>query len=221
VTNCRLCVDLNHKLFDDSWNTCRLLEKPLTVSSNFPLRAGGDVWKEGGEDAERGKKGADVVHEVDAGVVGKLAQQCGADTAQAEGQSEEESGDCADFSGDEILSVDEDSGKGGSKDDADDDAENAGPKKAGIGQKHGERKHAENGPPNDEFAAEAVADWPADDGACGNSTEKNKKVELGALHGDMETVHEIEGVIRGQTGEIKELREHQDDENTHGERNFA
>jgi hypothetical protein len=64
-------------------NTCRLLEKPLTVSSNFPFRAwnSGDLWKEGGEDAERGKKRADVVHEVDAGVVGKLAQQCGADTA--------------------------------------------------------------------------------------------------------------------------------------------
>lgn len=46
-------------------------------------------------------------------------------------------------------------------------------------------------------------------------------MDLGALHGDMETVHEIEGVIRGQTGEIKELREHQDDEHTHGERNFA
>jgi hypothetical protein len=77
----RPCVDLNHKLFDDSWNTCGLLEKPLTVSSNFPLRAGGDIWKESGEDAERGKKRADVVDEVDAGVVGKLAQQCGADTA--------------------------------------------------------------------------------------------------------------------------------------------
>ena len=69
------------KLFDDRWNTCRLVEKPLTVRSNFTLRAGGDVWKEGGENAERGKKRADVVDEVDAGVVGKLAQQCGADTA--------------------------------------------------------------------------------------------------------------------------------------------
>src|SRR6202030_515158 len=169
----------------------------LTVRSNFRLRGGGEVWKEGGEDAEHGKKRADVVHEVDAGVVGQLAEQCGADTAQAEGQSEEETGNGADFSGDEILSVDEDSGKGGSKDDADDDAQNAGPKKAGIGQKHGERKHAENGPPNDEFAAEAVANWHTDDGACGDSTEENEKVDLGALHGDMETVHEIEGVIRG------------------------
>ena len=197
------------------------MAKPLMVGFNFPWRAGGDVWKEGGEDAERGEERADVVDEVDAGVVGKLAQKCGADTAQAEGQAEEESGDGADFSGDEILSVDEDSGKGGSKDNADDDAENAGPKKAGIGQKHGERKHAENGPPNDEFAAEAIADWPADDGACGDSAKENEKVDLGALHGEMETVHEIEGVIRGQTGEVKEFREHQDDENTHGERNFA
>jgi hypothetical protein len=79
--NSGLCVDLNHKLFDDRWNTYRLLVKPLTISSNFPLRAGGDVWKEGGEDAERRKKRADVVHEVDAGVVGKLAEKCGADTA--------------------------------------------------------------------------------------------------------------------------------------------
>jgi hypothetical protein len=90
-----------------------------------------------------------------------------------------------------MLSVDEDCRKGRSKDDADDDPENTGPEKAGIRQKQGERKHPENGPPDDEFAAEAVADWPADDGACGDSAKENEKVDLGTLHRDMETVHEI------------------------------
>src|SRR6266481_2618638 len=42
---------------------------------------GGEVGKKGGEDAECGKKRADVVHEADARVVGKLAQERGADTA--------------------------------------------------------------------------------------------------------------------------------------------
>ena len=186
----------------------------------LPAAPGSEVGKVGGEDAERGKERADVVHEVDAGVVGKLAEKRGADAAQTEGQSEEQSGNGTDFGGDEILSVDEDSGKGGGKDDADDDTKNAGPEKARIGQKQGERKYAENGPPDDEFAAEAVADWSADDSTCGDSGEENEKVDLGALHRDMETAHEIKGVIRGQTGEIKELREHEGDENAHGERNF-
>ena len=42
---------------------------------------GSEVGKKSGEDAECGKKRADVIHEADARVVGKLAQQCGADTA--------------------------------------------------------------------------------------------------------------------------------------------
>ena len=62
-------------------NTCSFVER-LQESNLIHLCAlGGEVGKKGGEDAECGKKRADVVHEGDARVVGKLAQQCGADTA--------------------------------------------------------------------------------------------------------------------------------------------
>ena len=40
-----------------------------------------EIGKEGSEDAERGKQRADVVHEVNTGVIGKLAEECGADAA--------------------------------------------------------------------------------------------------------------------------------------------
>ena len=50
-----------------------------TQSLILPCAPSRNVGKEGGEDAERGKERADVVHKVDAGVVGKLAEKCGAD----------------------------------------------------------------------------------------------------------------------------------------------
>ena len=60
-------------------DTSHLFDSRQGSILSFPRAPGREVGKEGGEDAERGKERADVVHEVDARVVGKLAEKCGAD----------------------------------------------------------------------------------------------------------------------------------------------
>jgi hypothetical protein len=47
----------------------------------FAFLTGAEIGKEGSEDAECGKQRADVVHEVNTGVIGKLAEKRGADAA--------------------------------------------------------------------------------------------------------------------------------------------
>ena len=94
---------------------------------------GFEVGEEGGEEAEGGKPGADVVDGDDGGHVGEFAEDGCADAAHAEGEAEEEAGDHADASGDEFLGVDEDGGEGGGDDDSDENAEDAGPEEVGPG----------------------------------------------------------------------------------------
>src|SRR5216683_8265700 len=111
------------------------------------------IGEEGGEDADGGEERAKVVDKIETGEVDEFAEERRADAAHAKGEAEEQAGDGADSSGQEFLSVDEDGGKGGGQDQADDDAENAGPEKIGVGQQQSERQNAENGNPDDVFAA--------------------------------------------------------------------
>ena len=69
---------------------------------------GAEVREEGGQDADGGKIGADVVDEIDAGAVGEFAERGRADTSQAEGQAEKQAGDHANSSGHELLPINED-----------------------------------------------------------------------------------------------------------------
>ena len=64
------------RLMGDTWQLFDSRQSSILI---LPWAPGREVGKEGGEDAERGKERADVVHEVDARVGGKLAEKCGAD----------------------------------------------------------------------------------------------------------------------------------------------
>src|SRR6266851_1224199 len=136
--------------------------------------SGFEVGEEGSEDADGGEERAKVVDKIEAGEIDEFAEERRADAAHAKGEAEEQAGDGANSSGQEFLGVDEDGGKGGGQDQADDDAENAGPEKIGVGQQQSERQNAENGNPDDVFAADLVAHGAADDGAGGDGAEKNE-----------------------------------------------
>ena len=75
----RKTTSTDRAFFRPMGDTWHLFDGPPRSILILPWAPGREVGKEGGEDAERGKERADVVHEVDAGVVGKLAKKCGAD----------------------------------------------------------------------------------------------------------------------------------------------
>lgn len=79
----------------------------------------GNVRQEDGEQADQGEVGAQFIHHAQAGAVGQLAEQGGADAGEAEGQAEEEAGDGAHFARHQILGVDQDGGEGRGQDQAD------------------------------------------------------------------------------------------------------
>ena len=80
-----------------------------------------------------------MVNKIEAGEIDKFAEERRADASHAKREAEKKAGDGTDSSGQEFLSVDENGGKGGGQDQADDDAEDAGPEKIGIGQEQSER----------------------------------------------------------------------------------
>ena len=57
------------------------------------------------------------------------------------------------------------------------------------------RRDPEDGNPNDQLAPVTVTERTAEDGADRNREEKEKEVKLRALHGEMEFVDEVEGVV--------------------------
>src|SRR5579885_1922463 len=144
-------------------------------------------------------------NETDAGVIGQPAKHGGADAGHAKGKAEENSGDEPDPVGNQFLGVNQNGGKGGGKDKADDGGEHAAPREAGVGKQEGERRHAEDGSPDHHLAAQAVAHRTADERAGGDTGEKNKKMNLGVPHTEVEFIDEIEGVVVADAGEIDEL----------------
>ena len=59
--------------------------------------------------------------------IGHGAEHGGANAAESEGEAEEEAGHRAHFAGDELLRVNQDGGKGGREDNADDRAQHGAP----------------------------------------------------------------------------------------------
>ena len=97
----------------------------------------------------------------------------------------------------------------------------AGPEEIGIGKDESEGQHAEDGDPDDELAAVAVAYGASDQGARGDRGEEEEEQICEVLDGDMEALDEIEGVVAGEAGEIEVLREDERDEDSEGADDFA
>lgn len=66
------------------------------------------VWQESCDYSEQRKESADLEYELDAREVGEPAEECGAETAEAEHQSEEDSSDEAYFVGHEVGGINHD-----------------------------------------------------------------------------------------------------------------
>ena len=145
----------------------------------------------------------------------EFGEDGGSDAAHAEGKSEEKSGDHADAAGDEFLGVDEDGGKRRGDDEADDDGEDPGPEEVGIRQEQGEGQDAEDGAPDNVFAAEAIADGATEEGAGGGGSEEGEEVQLRALDGDVEAGDQVEGVVAGEAGQVEIFREDQRHQDAH------
>ena len=139
----------------------------------------------------------------DAGMVGELAQDGGADASHAKSESEEKPGDQSHFSGQQLLRVYQDGGKGRGEDDPDEYGQDSRPEKIGKWQQQGEGGYSENGEPDDVLAADAVADRAADEGAGGDGEKEQEEQQLGVLDGDMEFIDQIEHVIAAHGGHIE------------------
>ena len=131
----------------------------------------------------------------DAGAIGDVAEHGRADARDPEGKPEKHSGDEADFSWHELLRVNQDGGKRGRENDADDDREHAGPEKIRVGERDGERRDAEDRDPDDQFASVAVTDRSAEDRPDRNREEEEKEKELRALDREMEFSDHVKGLV--------------------------
>lgn len=80
--------------------------RPSTLAAAWPL-ASPDIGQEGGQQANKGQIGADLIDGFDAGGIGQFAQQGGPYPSHAEGEAEEEAGNGADLAGYQILGVDQ------------------------------------------------------------------------------------------------------------------
>src|SRR5471030_1702590 len=176
---------------------------------NRGLRAFVEVGEERREDADDGEERADLIYEAEAGSIGERAQEGRADAAHAEREAEEETGDGSYSAGHQFLGIDQDRRKGRGQNQADYGAEDAGPKKVGIGQRQGEREHAEDGAPDDVLAADTVANGAADDGPGGNRAQEDEQMHLRALHGHVKLAHQIKRVERDQARQLEVLRKDQ------------
>ena len=91
-----------------------------------------------------------------------------------------------DAAGHQLLRVDQMAGERRRQHQADDHGERSGPEQVGVRQQQRERQDAEDGAPDHVFAADAIADGTADDGARGDRAEKHEQVHLRGLHRDVE-----------------------------------
>src|SRR5688572_25621191 len=176
-----------------------------------------EVRQQGREEADQREVGANVEDKRKAAAIGEGAEEGGAEAAQAEGEAEKEAGHRADFAGDEFLSVNENGGKGGGQDEADYCTQHGAPEESGVGEREGERRHAEDRNPDDRFAADAIAHGSAEEGAGGNGGEKNEEMQLRVLNGEAEFLDEEKRVVAAHAREVEILRENEHDQNGQGE----
>ena len=139
---------------------------------------------------------------VDARVVGQPAQQRGADARRAKGQSEEQAGDQPHVARHQFLGVDDDCRESRRQNHPDETGEHDGHGQADMRQQQRERRHAEDGNPNHELAADPVAHRPADDRARRHGKEKGKQGPLRTLHREMELIDQVERVVVAQADQV-------------------
>src|SRR5258708_2574345 len=105
------------------------------------------------------------MHELDTVLMGESAEQGCADTTDAEGEAEKQTGYGAHLAGHEFLREYDDGRERRGQHESDDETQGTGPRQADERQKYRERRNAQDGCPNDALAADAVADGTAEERA--------------------------------------------------------
>jgi len=118
----------------------------------------------------------------------------------------------------QFLRINQDRREGRGQHQADDDRQHAGKEQAGIGQDQGERQHAKDRAPNHVFAPDPVTHRSADQRADGNGRQEHKQMDLRALHGHVESLDQIERVVRVQADHVEILGEDQRHQNADRQR---
>ena len=133
------------------------------------------------EQPERRQERAELIDESDAGVIGKPAEHGGAKSADAEGDAEEHAGDHPETVRHQFLREHDDRRRRRRKDQADEYGQHRASDQAGIGQRQRERQRAEDREPDDIFAAETIAERPAEERADRVGGKKDEEIELRCL----------------------------------------
>src|SRR5260370_14377010 len=144
--------------------------------------------------------------------IGHDAEEGRADAAQSEGEAEEEARHRAHLAGDELMRVNKDGGEGRGEDEPDDRAQDCAPEEIGVRKGESERRHAEDGHPNDSFAADAVTDRSAEKCAGGNGGEEDEEMQLRVPHREAEFLDEEKRVVAAHASEIEILRKNKHDQ---------
>ena len=153
-------------------------------------------------------------HKWNARAIGQCAQDGGADTAQTKGKPEEKPGDHAHSTGDQLLRVNQDGGKGRSQDQADDRRENADPEQIGVWERQGKRRHAQDRHPDHTLAADSVADRSAQQRARRDGEKKTEEMKLRALNREAELSHQEKRVVARHAREVEIFRKNERDQNS-------
>jgi len=156
---------------------------------NSRVAPASEVWQKGGQHAEQGQIGAQVINKFNAVLVSNLTEHCGADSGHAEGEAEEETGYGTHFAGNEFLRKHENGREGGSKDEPYNESEDTGPLEISV--RHGKRegRRTQDREPDHALSADAVANRPAYDRANRHSEQKREQVQLRRLYGQVEAVY--------------------------------
>ena len=154
-----------------------------------------------------------MINEFDTIMISEVAEYCGADSSHAEGKAKEETGDSTHLTRNKFLRKHEDGREGRSEDEPNNKGEDAGPCQIRIGQGQSERCSAQDRYPDYELSADTVADGSAKKSAYCNSKQEREKMHLRRLHRQVEAVHQVKNIIAAQTGQIKKLRKHQNQQN--------
>ena len=148
-----------------------------------------------------------MIDEADAGMVGELAEHGGAKAADAECDAEEHARDQSEAVRHQFLREHDDRRRRRREDEADENCQHGACGKAGIGQRQRERQRPENGEPDDVFAAEAIAERPAEERTRCVGGKEDEEIELGCLHRHLKLVDQIEDVIARQARHVELFRE--------------
>src|SRR5690348_11428225 len=139
------------------------------------------VRQERGEQSDRRQERTDLIDEADRGVVGELAKCGGAQPADAEGHTEEHTGDHAEAMRHQFLREHDNRRSGRRQYEPDQDREHRARMQADMRQGQRERQRTEHGNPEHDLAAETVAERTAEEGANSVGGEEDEKIELGRL----------------------------------------